>query len=106
MFQYDLVLTTIQIAKRKRCGICDGCTAIDCGECNFCQDKPKFGGTGVLKQCCVHRKCKVMKLNHNGSYVTIDVIQSDILCYFIADSSSCTPISSETVKSEEMILIV
>ncbi len=48
-----------------------------------------------------------MKLNHNGCYVTIDGIQSDILCYFyIADSSSCTPISSERVKSEEMILIV
>ena len=26
--------------------------------CINCKDKPKFGGPGRKKQCCVKRKCK------------------------------------------------
>ena len=47
--------------RRNRCGLCEGCTAGDCGECRFCLDKPKFGGNGVMKQCCLQRKCKRLK---------------------------------------------
>ena len=28
------------------------------GKCKFCQDKPRFGGEGKLKQCCIQIKCK------------------------------------------------
>ena len=31
--------------------------ADDCRQCGPCRDKPKYGGTGKLKQACVHRKC-------------------------------------------------
>ncbi len=45
--------------KRGRCGDCQGCTEQeDCGTCINCKDKPKFGGPGRKKQCCVKRKCK------------------------------------------------
>ena len=43
--------------KRKRCGTCLGCMSADCGQCTFCVDKPKYGGPGRKKQCCVKRKC-------------------------------------------------
>ena len=29
----------------------------DCGKCNYCLDKPKFGGHATLKQCCAERRC-------------------------------------------------
>ena len=32
--------------KRKRCGLCLGCTKPDCGLCVYCKDKTKFGGPG------------------------------------------------------------
>ncbi|XP_061183956.1 histone-lysine N-methyltransferase 2A-like [Saccostrea echinata] len=45
--------------KRKiRCKKCEGCTSEDCGVCNYCLDKPKFGGRGVMKQACIKRRCK------------------------------------------------
>jgi hypothetical protein len=41
-----------------RCMDCPACLRTeDCGACVFCKDKPKFGGPGVKKQACVHRKC-------------------------------------------------
>ena len=43
--------------KRKRCQQCCGCQAQDCGECKQCLDKPKYGGKGTKKQCCVKRRC-------------------------------------------------
>ena len=45
--------------KRSRCGKCDGCLQDDdCGECLFCKDKPKFGGKGKKKKCCIRKKCE------------------------------------------------
>lgn len=43
--------------KRGRCGTCTGCTADDCQVCSMCLDKPKYGGPGKKKHCCVKRKC-------------------------------------------------
>ena len=48
-------------SKRRRCGWCTGCNTDDCGVCQYCQDKPKFGGPGKKKQCCEKRKCLNMK---------------------------------------------
>ena len=60
--------------KRKRCGICSSCTASDCGVCRYCRDKPKFGGKGVLKQCCVQRKCKRLRTALTGTYHLADLL--------------------------------
>ena len=46
-----------QAARLQRCGKCGPCKAIDCGTCQNCADKPRFGGKGVKKQACVVRRC-------------------------------------------------
>ncbi|XP_033758364.1 uncharacterized protein LOC117340710 [Pecten maximus] len=49
----------LTVRRRKlRCKKCPGCLAKDCGKCLYCQDKPKFGGRGVMKQACMDRKCE------------------------------------------------
>ncbi|CAI5728803.1 unnamed protein product [Peronospora destructor] len=40
-----------------RCGKCAGCLAEDCMKCGHCQDMKKYGGPGLRKQSCKHRKC-------------------------------------------------
>ena len=32
----------------------------DCGNCEACADKPKFGGPGRLKKACPQRKCLIV----------------------------------------------
>ena len=54
---YALVIIDYTGKRKKRCFNCSGCLAADCGTCKHCLDKPKFGGKGVRKQCCVKRKC-------------------------------------------------
>ncbi|XP_015793732.1 estrogen receptor beta [Tetranychus urticae] len=39
------------------CRKCAGCLVEDCGKCNYCLDKPKFGGANTLKKKCIQRKC-------------------------------------------------
>lgn len=47
-------------AKEKliRCGKCIPCKMQDCGTCESCKDKKKFGGQGTLKLPCVNRTCE------------------------------------------------
>ena len=51
-------------AKRRgtlqRCGQCVPCTRADCGQCQNCMDKPKFGGPGLRKQACEKKRCLTM----------------------------------------------
>ena len=47
--------------KRKmKCGMCDQCLKVDCGQCRNCKDMTKFGGSGKSKQACMERKCENM----------------------------------------------
>lgn len=48
--------------RRVRCGKCAGCVKEDCGECKACKDKPKFGGSGTMKQSCEKKKCSAFRL--------------------------------------------
>jgi F-box/leucine-rich repeat protein 10/11 len=43
--------------RRTRCKRCNACKHPDCGECSFCKDMVKFGGSGRAKQTCVMRQC-------------------------------------------------
>merc|ERR1712166_672461 len=43
--------------KKKRCGICDGCTAKECETCKYCMDKTKRGGSNTLRKPCLLRVC-------------------------------------------------
>ena len=47
----------VKVDRVLRCGSCEGCRRADCGRCPNCRDKPKFGGGGVKKQACQHRRC-------------------------------------------------
>ena len=45
--------------RRSNCGNCLSCTRDeDCGECDLCLDKPKFGRPGTKKQRCELRRCE------------------------------------------------
>ncbi|XP_025048351.1 methyl-CpG-binding domain protein 1 isoform X2 [Alligator sinensis] len=44
--------------RRRRCGVCEACVRrVDCGCCDFCRDKPKFGGDNLKRQKCRWRQC-------------------------------------------------
>ena len=45
----------------KWCYKCSGCIAKECDICKHCLDKPKYGGLGIQKQCCVKRKGIMIK---------------------------------------------
>ena len=62
---------------RKRCFKCSGCTAEECGICKHCLDKPKYGGPGIRKQCCVKRKCIMI---HKSNNTKVDLAMVCMLC--------------------------
>lgn len=44
--------------RSRRCGACAACLRPgDCGRCDFCRDKPKFGGQNLKRQKCRWRQC-------------------------------------------------
>jgi len=45
------------------CRQCANCLAEDCGRCNYCLDKPKFGGPNTLKKKCIQKKCLLVQPN-------------------------------------------
>ncbi|XP_025022174.1 methyl-CpG-binding domain protein 1 isoform X7 [Python bivittatus] len=44
--------------QNRKCGDCEACLLkTDCGRCDFCCDKPKFGGQNLKRQKCRWRQC-------------------------------------------------
>ncbi|XP_026539952.1 methyl-CpG-binding domain protein 1 isoform X1 [Notechis scutatus] len=44
--------------QNRKCGQCEACLLkTDCGHCDFCCDKPKFGGQNLKHQNCRWRQC-------------------------------------------------
>ncbi|XP_047620579.1 methyl-CpG-binding domain protein 1 isoform X7 [Phacochoerus africanus] len=44
--------------QNRKCGACTACLRrMDCGHCDFCCDKPKFGGSNQKRQKCRWRQC-------------------------------------------------
>ena len=78
--------------KRRRCDTCPGCVAEDCQKCLMCLDKPKYGGKGKKKQCCVKRRC-------SGKIYFYNLVCVGIIMNFPLDIGLCsvaTPISNVT----------
>ena len=59
VFSPDIAGGKAALPKRRGrgCGGCPGCLQEDCGKCNYCKDKTKFGGPGRKKQRCALRVC-------------------------------------------------
>ncbi|XP_048873320.1 methyl-CpG-binding domain protein 1a isoform X4 [Brienomyrus brachyistius] len=50
---------------RRACLKCDACLrTTDCGKCDFCMDKPKFGGSNKKRQKCRLRQCQSQAMRH------------------------------------------
>ncbi|XP_072571296.1 methyl-CpG-binding domain protein 1b isoform X2 [Paramormyrops kingsleyae] len=50
---------------RRACGMCSACLhTTDCGTCDFCIDKPKFGGSNKKRQKCRLRQCQRQAMRH------------------------------------------
>ena len=55
--KYNYINTIVIKTRQPRCGNCTGCQAKECGNCTSCRDKPKYGGKGKKRHCCVNRRC-------------------------------------------------
>lgn len=74
------------IGRRKRCRMCEGCLSRDCEKCHYCFDKPKYGGAGVLKQCCIKRRCERLRVDcDTGIWLLHDWLY--IVLYFNTENS-------------------
>ncbi|XP_057212552.1 methyl-CpG-binding domain protein 1a isoform X2 [Triplophysa rosa] len=51
---------------RRMCRSCEACLrGTDCGVCDFCMDKPKFGGSNKKRQKCRLRQCQFQSRLHH-----------------------------------------
>ena len=48
-------------SKMAKCGVCEGCLAVNCMKCKMCLDLKSNGGTGKLKKACIMKGCKSLK---------------------------------------------
>ena len=100
----------IKVDRVLRCGACEGCRRSDCGRCPNCRDKPKFGGAGVKKQACNHRRCLQPTrtglghreaLRASAAFVAADA-DSDVSEAASQDSYSTVPYGSPQHLRREM----
>ncbi|XP_025022175.1 methyl-CpG-binding domain protein 1 isoform X8 [Python bivittatus] len=53
-----LIVHSSKSRQNRKCGDCEACLLkTDCGRCDFCCDKPKFGGQNLKRQKCRWRQC-------------------------------------------------
>ena len=84
----------LEMKRTPKCGQCNGClTKMNCRKCNFCKDMKIYGGKGVLKQCCVERKCIMV------SYLHLTLSNSKWLCCYECQCVS----SSFNIGSKEAV---
>jgi len=61
---------------KPRCGMCDDCVRQDCGKCQNCLDKPRFGGFGSRKRACSKRKCMYITSKNDNPDSGLQVLPS------------------------------
>lgn len=61
--QRPIKRTSISALRRRRvrCKRCAGCRRKECGDCQYCHDMRKFGGTGRMKKGCMMRQCLTVR---------------------------------------------
>ena len=70
----NLPRSNVERRRRVRCHRCEPCTREDCGECKYCKDMKKFGGTGISKQCCLSKQCFLPLLPTTTTCMACDAI--------------------------------
>mmetsp|Transcript_31600 Transcript_31600/g.96715 ORF Transcript_31600/g.96715 Transcript_31600/m.96715 type:complete len:342 (+) Transcript_31600:51-1076(+) len=91
-----------QVARLQRCGKCGPCKATDCGTCQNCADKPRFGGKGVKKQACVARRCVSLTKQEDETTDAADAMEViSSLGPLPSHSLMCMP--SEYMTAEEAV---
>uniref|UniRef100_A0A6J0U4Q4 Uncharacterized protein isoform X2 n=1 Tax=Pogona vitticeps TaxID=103695 RepID=A0A6J0U4Q4_9SAUR len=59
--------------QNRKCGECEACLLkTDCGRCDFCCDKPKFGGQNLKRQKCRWRQCLQFAMECSSSGEPVD----------------------------------
>ena len=54
------IAASVNLTKRGTgCRNCANCLSEDCGKCQYCLDKPKFGGPNTLKKKCIEKRCLI-----------------------------------------------
>eukprot|EP00962_Isochrysis_galbana_P024599 scaffold7551_cov123-Isochrysis_galbana.AAC.14 len=92
-----------QAARLQRCGKCGPCKATDCGTCQNCADKPRFGGKGVKKQACVARRCVSLTKHDDETADAADAMEViSSLAPFSGDALMRTP-SPDPMSAEEAV---
>ncbi|CAF0956837.1 unnamed protein product [Brachionus calyciflorus] len=66
--------SNVERRRRVRCHNCEPCTRDDCGDCKYCKDMKKFGGTGISKQCCLAKQCLQPLLPTTTTCMLCDVL--------------------------------
>mmetsp|Transcript_10202 Transcript_10202/g.22683 ORF Transcript_10202/g.22683 Transcript_10202/m.22683 type:complete len:1127 (-) Transcript_10202:57-3437(-) len=46
-----------EMTKRFKCGECPACMRRECRKCRYCLDSKKYGGSGILHQTCIEKRC-------------------------------------------------
>jgi hypothetical protein len=93
-----------QAARLQRCGKCRPCKATDCGTCQNCADKPRFGGKGVKKQACVARRCVSLTKHEDETADAADAMETiSSLAPFSGDVLVMRTPSPDPMSAEEAV---
>uniref|UniRef100_A0A8D2JJ25 Methyl-CpG-binding domain protein 1 n=1 Tax=Varanus komodoensis TaxID=61221 RepID=A0A8D2JJ25_VARKO len=66
--------------QNRKCGECEACLLkTDCGRCDFCCDKPKFGGQNLKRQKCRWRQCLQFAMEPSSSSEPIHLPKARVL---------------------------
>lgn len=88
-------------SKSRRCGECEGCMRDDCGQCQACADKPRFGGPGTKKKACVMRFCRMRKLEEDHAQTNYPLSSPEAMNTSNATKKSKTE-EDVAVKTEDL----
>ena len=86
--------------KSRRCGVCEGCTVVNCEQCKYCLDRPRNGGQGTFKKACVMRVCTSVSKSNSFATTTSSISSSSS-----SSSSDLNNKKGQWSSEEEKLLI-
>jgi hypothetical protein len=86
--------------RRRRCGVCQGCTVVNCEQCKYCLNRPRNGGQGTFKKACVMRVCTSFSKSNSFAATTSSISSSSS-----SSSSDLNNKKGQWSSEEEKLLI-